>query len=205
VISTINGDSMCRSTRSLRTKACGPKMLRSWPSVLRRTSCAACTSLCRSPCGVELLSKRRYATEQTVRVKFKAYCRRTTCRMATSGHGRSDRSRLFRRVYLEASRRESRSSEVDKVRKAVYGSKFLAPGGEIMMDAANHHTHRPVLIVRSWRTASSRWSPVRRAGEAGTLERIYEPGQGCDWSGIKERIKKLSHHEKRGYSVALST
>ncbi|HNI67862.1 MAG TPA: urea ABC transporter substrate-binding protein, partial [Nitrospira sp.] len=38
------------------------------------------------------------------------------------------------------------TTEVNAVRKAVYGQKFLAPGGEIMMDEANHHTHKPVLI-----------------------------------------------------------
>ena len=31
------------------------------------------------------------------------------------------------------------TTEVNAVRKAVYGQKFLAPGGEIMMDEANHH------------------------------------------------------------------
>jgi len=56
--------------------------------------------------------------------------------------------------------------------------QFLAPGGEIMMDAANHHTHRPCSSVRSWRTGSSSGLPFEGAGEAGTLERIYEPGQG---------------------------
>ena len=28
----------------------------------------------------------------------------------------------------------------------MYGQKYLEPGGEIKMDEANHHTHKPVLI-----------------------------------------------------------
>lgn len=38
------------------------------------------------------------------------------------------------------------STEVDGVRKAVYGMEFTAPGGRKKMDEGNHHTHKPVLI-----------------------------------------------------------
>lgn len=41
---------------------------------------------------------------------------------------------------------KAKSFEVDKVRKAVYGMKFQAPGTEVMIDARNHHLHKPVLI-----------------------------------------------------------
>src|SRR6187200_1406675 len=44
---------------------------------------------------------------------------------------------------------KAKSTEVDAVRKAVYGQEFLAPGGKIKMDEANHHTYKPVLIGRS--------------------------------------------------------
>ena len=38
------------------------------------------------------------------------------------------------------------SFDVDKVREAVYGLKFPAPGGEKMMDKSNQHTWKPVYI-----------------------------------------------------------
>src|SRR5260370_14252677 len=41
---------------------------------------------------------------------------------------------------------KAKSTDVDAVRKAVYGQEFLAPGGKIRMDEANHHTYKPVLI-----------------------------------------------------------
>jgi urea transport system substrate-binding protein len=41
---------------------------------------------------------------------------------------------------------KAKSFEVDKVRPAVYGMKFKAPGTEVMFDEKNHHLHKPVLI-----------------------------------------------------------
>ena len=38
------------------------------------------------------------------------------------------------------------SFDVDKVRAAVYGMKFDAPGGAKMMDEKNQHTWKPVYI-----------------------------------------------------------
>ena len=50
-------------------------------------------------------------------------------------------------VYLWAQAAEkAKSLDVDKVRKAVYGMKFKAPGGDVKLDERNHHLHKPVLI-----------------------------------------------------------
>lgn len=39
------------------------------------------------------------------------------------------------------------TTEVDAVRQAMYGQKFMAPSGfEIVMDPKNHHLHKPVYI-----------------------------------------------------------
>lgn len=77
---------------------------------------------------------------------------------------------------------KANSIEVDKVRKAVYGQKFLAPGGEIMMDLANQHTHKPVLI-----------GEIQKDGQFKTVWRskglvrpepwseYTNPEKGCDW------------------------
>jgi urea transport system substrate-binding protein len=50
-------------------------------------------------------------------------------------------------VYVWKSAVEkAQSFEVDKVRAAVYGLEFDAPGGKKMMDPKNQHTHKPVYI-----------------------------------------------------------
>jgi urea transport system substrate-binding protein len=77
---------------------------------------------------------------------------------------------------------KSGSIEVDKVRKAVYGQKFLAPGGEIMMDAANHHTHKPALIGEILK--DGQFKLVWRSKGLVKPEPWSEytnPDKGCDW------------------------
>ncbi|MCD6023750.1 MAG: urtA [Fibrobacteria bacterium] len=77
---------------------------------------------------------------------------------------------------------KAKSFEVDKVRKAVYGMKFNAPGMPVMMDPKNHHLHKPVLIGEIkkdgqfkvvWKTsglvAPEPWSEYT------------SPDKGCDW------------------------
>ena len=74
------------------------------------------------------------------------------------------------------------STDVDKVRKAVYGQKFLAPGGEIMMDPANQHTYRPVLIGEIMK--DGQFKIVSRSKGLVKPEPWSEytnPDKGCDW------------------------
>ena len=50
-------------------------------------------------------------------------------------------------VYLwKAAVEKAGSFAVDAVRPALYGLKFDGPGGTVMIDAKNHHLHKPVLI-----------------------------------------------------------
>jgi urea transport system substrate-binding protein len=50
-------------------------------------------------------------------------------------------------VYVwKAAVEKAKSFEVDKVRQAVYGLKFDAPGGPKEMHASNQHTLKPVYI-----------------------------------------------------------
>ncbi len=50
-------------------------------------------------------------------------------------------------VYVwKAAAEKARSFDVDKVRDAVYGMEFDAPGGAKMMDEKNQHTWKPVFI-----------------------------------------------------------
>jgi len=74
------------------------------------------------------------------------------------------------------------SIDVDKVRKAVYGQKILAPGGEIMMDQGNHHTHKPVLIGEILK--DGQFKIVSRSKGLVKPEPWSEytsPDKGCDW------------------------
>jgi urea transport system substrate-binding protein len=72
--------------------------------------------------------------------------------------------------------------EVDKVRKAVYGQKFLAPGGEIMMDNANQHTHKPVLIGEILKDGQLKvvWRSKGLVKPEPWSE-YTNPDKGCDW------------------------
>ena len=47
---------------------------------------------------------------------------------------------------LKEAAEKAKSFDVDKVRKAAYGTKFQAPGTMVMLDPKNHHLHKPVLI-----------------------------------------------------------
>ena len=50
-------------------------------------------------------------------------------------------------VYVwKAAAEKAKSFDVDKVREAVYGMEFDAPGGKKKMDAKNQHTWKPVFI-----------------------------------------------------------
>jgi urea transport system substrate-binding protein len=84
-------------------------------------------------------------------------------------------------VWKQAVERAGKT-DVDAVRKAVYGQKFLAPGGEIMMDDANHHTHKPVLIGEILK--DGQFKIVSRSKGLVKPEPWSEytnPDKGCDW------------------------
>lgn len=74
------------------------------------------------------------------------------------------------------------STEVDKVRKAVYGLEFDAPGGRKKMDEANHHTHKPVLIgeIRKDGQFNIVWHSKGLVKPEPWSE-YTNPDKGCDW------------------------
>ncbi len=83
------------------------------------------------------------------------------------------------------------TTEVNVVRKAVYGQKFLAPGGEIMMDEANHHTNKPVLIGEILK--DGQFKVVWRSKGLVKPEPWSEytnPDKGCDWVNHQGTYKK---------------
>jgi urea transport system substrate-binding protein len=77
---------------------------------------------------------------------------------------------------------KAKSFEVPAVRKAVYGQEFLAPGGKIKMDEANHHTYKPVLIGEILK--DGQFKVVSRSKglvKAEPWSQYTSPDKGCDW------------------------
>ena len=86
---------------------------------------------------------------------------------------------------------KAKTTEVDAVRKAVYGQEFLAPGGKIKMDEANHHTYKPVLIGEILKDGQFKvvW---RSKGlvRAEPWSEYTSPDKGCDWVKQKGTYQK---------------
>jgi urea transport system substrate-binding protein len=77
---------------------------------------------------------------------------------------------------------KAKSFDVAAVRKAVYGQKFLAPGGEIKMHDYNHHTWKPVLIGEILK--DGQFKVVSRSKglvEPEPWSKYTSPDKGCDW------------------------
>ena len=77
---------------------------------------------------------------------------------------------------------KAKSFEVDKVRKAVYGMEFNAPGTKVKFDERNHHLHKPVLIGEI--KADGQFKVVWKTSGLVKPEPWSEytsPDKGCDW------------------------
>jgi urea transport system substrate-binding protein len=74
------------------------------------------------------------------------------------------------------------TSDVDAVRRAAYGIEFLAPGGPIKLDDANHHTSKPVLIGQIQRDGQFKivWRSTGLVKPEPWSE-YTSPDRGCDW------------------------
>ena len=75
---------------------------------------------------------------------FKAYCKKNNLPDGEKRVTDDPMEAAYFGVYVwkQAVEKAGRT-DVDAVRKPTYGQKFLAPGGEIKMDEANDHTHKP--------------------------------------------------------------
>ena len=86
-------------------------------------------------------------------------------------------------VYIwKQAAEQAGKTDVDAVRKAVYGQEFLAPGGKIKMDEANHHTHKPVLIGEILKDGQFKIL-ARSKGlvEPEPWSEYTNPDKRCDW------------------------
>jgi len=77
---------------------------------------------------------------------------------------------------------KAKSFDVAAVRKAVYGQKFLAPGGEIKMHDFNHHAWKPVLIGEILKDGQLKVvSRSKGLVEPEPWSKYTSPDKGCDW------------------------
>lgn len=78
---------------------------------------------------------------------FKAYCKKNNLPGGDARVTDDPIEAAYFGVYVwKAAVEKAGSFEVDKVRKAVLGLEFDAPGGKKKMHPTNHHTFKPVLI-----------------------------------------------------------
>lgn len=115
--------------------------------------------------------------------RFKAYCKKAGLPGGESRVTDDPIEAAYFGVYFwKQAVEKAKSVEVDKVRKAAYGQKFLAPGGPVQLDERNHHTHRPVLIGEILK--DGQFKVVWRSKGLVKPEPWSEytsPDKGCDW------------------------
>lgn len=86
-------------------------------------------------------------TNKTFVENYKAYCKKNNLPGGDTRVTDDPIEAAYISVYMwKKAVEKAQSVEVDKVRPALYGMKFNAPGTEVMIDPTNHHLHKPVLI-----------------------------------------------------------
>ena len=150
------------------------KTLPSWPLAWRKTSCVGSNT---NPLVGHLAAWNYYRSVDTAQNKkfvadFKAYCKKNNLPDGEKRVTDDPIEAAYFGVHVWNKRsKKAGKTDVDAVRKAVYGQKFLAPGGEIKMDEGNQHTHKPVLIGEILKDGQIQDGlAVERIGQAGTLE-----------------------------------
>ena len=78
---------------------------------------------------------------------FKSYCQKNNLPLGTKRVTDDPIEAAYFGVYVwKAAVEKAKSFDVDKVRQAVYGLEFDAPGGKKLMHPKNQHTLKPVYI-----------------------------------------------------------
>lgn len=78
---------------------------------------------------------------------FKAYCKKKGLPGGSKRVTDDPIEAAYIGVYMwKMAAERAGSFDVDKVKMALYGLKFDAPGTTVMIDPFNHHLHKPVLI-----------------------------------------------------------
>jgi urea transport system substrate-binding protein len=86
---------------------------------------------------------------------------------------------------------KAKTTDVDPVRKAVYGQEFLAPGGKVKMHENNHHAYKPVLIGEILKNGQFKVvSRTKGLVEPEPWSKYTSPDKGCDWVGHQGTYQK---------------
>ncbi|HHZ83486.1 MAG TPA: urea ABC transporter substrate-binding protein [Nitrospirales bacterium] len=115
--------------------------------------------------------------------RFKAYAKRKGLPGGESRVTDDPMEAAYFGVYLwKAAVEKAGTTDVDAVRKAVYGLEFDAPGGKKKADAVNHHMYKPVYIGEilkngQFRIVSKSDGLVR----AEPWSEYTSPDKSCDW------------------------
>ena len=114
---------------------------------------------------------------------FKAYCKKNNLPDGEKRVTDDPMEAAYFGVYIwKQAVEKAGKTDVDAVRKAVYGQEFLAPGGKIKMDEANQHTYKPVLIGEILK--DGQFKTVSRSKglvKAEPWSEYTNPDKGCDW------------------------
>src|SRR6184192_3573791 len=114
---------------------------------------------------------------------FKTYCKKNNLPDGEKRVTDDPMEAAYFGVYIwKQAVEKAGKTDVDAVRKAVYGQEFLAPGGKIKMDEANHHTYKPVLIGEILK--DGQFKTVSRSKglvKAEPWSEYTNPDKGCDW------------------------
>jgi len=124
---------------------------------------------------------------------FKSYCKRKGLPGGSSRVTDDPIEAAYFGVYLwKQAVEKAQTTEVNAVRKAAYGQKFLAPGGMVKLDEQNHHPKKPVLIGEIRKDGQFRviWK-TKGLVKPEPWSEYTNPDKGCDWVDHEGTFKKV--------------
>jgi urea transport system substrate-binding protein len=123
---------------------------------------------------------------------FKAYAKKTNLPGGDKRVTDDPMEAAYFGVYVwKQAVEKAKSTDVDAVRKAVYGQEFLAPGGKIKMHENNHHAYKPVLIGEILKNGQFKVvSRTKGLVEPEPWSKYTSPDKGCDWIGHQGTYQK---------------
>ena len=123
---------------------------------------------------------------------FKAYAKKTSLPGADKRVTDDPMEAAYFGVHIwKQAVEKAKTTDVDAVRKAVYGQEFLAPGGKIKMHENNHHAYKPVLIGEILKNGQFKVvSRTKGLVEPEPWSKYTSPDKGCDWVGHQGTYQK---------------
>jgi urea transport system substrate-binding protein len=123
---------------------------------------------------------------------FKAYAKKTNLPGGDKRVTDDPMEAAYFGVYMwKQAVEKAKTTDVDPVRKAVYGQEFLAPGGKVKMHENNHHAYKPVLIGEILKNGQFKVvSRTKGLVEPEPWSKYTSPDKGCDWVGHQGTYQK---------------